>query len=246
MKAFRTLTSTELRLFLRNPTSVFMALLLPSLLLALQGFVIPGMTEPMSGSTLRTIDLFVPIAFTVALLGVAVINYPTAIANYRELGVLRRLDVTPVGAPRVLFAQWIVSILSYAAAVAVTGAFAALAFGASAPRNPALVIGILAVGAVTMMAVGSIVAATAPGPQAANGIGLLIFIASLYTAGVWTPGDAMPETMRVVSSYTPLGAMSQSLTAAWYEGAVSLAPLLVMLGWALAAAIVAVRLFRWR
>ncbi|QTX06049.1 ABC transporter permease [Agromyces archimandritae] len=246
MNALRTLTATELRLFARTPTSVFMALLLPSLLLVLQGFVIPGMNEPMAGGSLRTIDLLIPIAFTVALLSVAVINYPTAIAGYRQLGVLRRLDVTPVGAPRVLFAQWIVSILSYAAAVAVTGAFAFLAFGASVPRNLVLVIAIIALGAVTMMAVGSIIAARAPSPQAANGIGMLVFIASLYTAGVWTPGDTMPETMRTVSGFTPLGAMSQSLTSAWYEGTATLAPILVMGAWALICSLLAIRLFRWR
>ncbi len=71
MSALTTLTATEARLFLRNPTSVFMALLLPFLLLMLQGFVIPGTMEPIGGDNpavadLRVIDFFVPISITVA------------------------------------------------------------------------------------------------------------------------------------------------------------------------------------
>jgi len=86
MSALTTLTVTEARLFLRNPTSVFMALLLPSLLLLLQGFVIPGTMEPIKGSNpdlagLRAIDFFVPISITVALVSVAVTNYPSALIH---------------------------------------------------------------------------------------------------------------------------------------------------------------------
>ena len=71
MSALTALTATEARLFLRNPTSIFMALLLPSLLLMLQRFVIPGTMEPIGGDNpavagLRVIDFFVPISITVA------------------------------------------------------------------------------------------------------------------------------------------------------------------------------------
>ena len=63
MSALTTLTVTEARLFLRNPTSVFMALLLPSLLLLLQGFAIPGTMDPIRSDNpalvgLRVIDFF--------------------------------------------------------------------------------------------------------------------------------------------------------------------------------------------
>lgn len=251
MSALTTLTVTEARLFLRNPTSVFMALLLPSLLLLLQGFVIPGTMEPIKGSNpdlagLRAIDFFVPISITVALVSVAVTNYPSAIAAYRESGVLRRLDVTPIGPHRVLFAQWLVSAASFLASIVVTGLLAWAAFGAAAPRSVALVGAVIVLGTLAMMAVGSLIAATAANAQVAYGIGMLVFMACLFTAGMWTPGPMMPPALQLIAGLTPLGAMTQSLTAAWYQGTAEITPFIVMSAWAVPCALIAVKVFRWR
>lgn len=247
MKALTALTRTETRLFVRNPTSMFMALLLPAGLLLLQAYVIPGTREPIAGeSGLRVIDLFLPVAIAIALTSVAVTNYPSTIGAYRESGVLRRLDVTPVGPARVLFAQWIISGLSFAAATTLTVVLAGVTFGAAAPRNIPLVIAILGLGALTMMAVGSLIAAVASSAQAAYGIGLLVFMASLFTAGVWTPGPMMSDPVRDLVGYTPLGAMTQQLTAAWYGGSIEGSAFLVMVAWLVVCAIVSAKVFRWR
>lgn len=247
MKALATLTKIEARLFVRNPTSMFMALLLPAGLLLLQAYVIPGTQELIAGeSDMRVIDLFLPVAIAIALTSVAVTNYPSTIGAYRESGVLRRLDVTPVGPARILFAQWIISGLSFAAATTLTVVLAAVTFGAAPPRNIALVIAILGLGALTMMAVGSLIAAIAPSAQAAYGIGLLVFMASLFTAGVWTPGPMMSDPVRDSVGFTPLGAMTQQLTAAWYGAPVEVMAFLVMAAWLVACAIISARVFRWR
>jgi ABC-2 type transport system permease protein len=97
-----------------------------------------------------------------------------------------------------------------------------------------------------MMAVGSVIAAIAPTSQAAYGIGLLVFVASLFTAGVWTPVPLMSDQMREVVSYTPLGAMTQQLTAAWFGGEIKPVAFLVMTAWLIVCASISTRLFRWR
>jgi hypothetical protein len=43
----------------------------------------------------------------------------------------------------------------------------------------------------------------------------------------------------------PLGAMTQSLTAAWYGGEVSPLAWVVMFAWAIPTALLALRVFRW-
>lgn len=247
MKALTALTKTEARLFIRNPTSMFMALVLPAGLLLLQAYVIPGTREPIAGaSDLRVIDLFLPVAIAIALTSVAVTNYPSTIGGYRESGVLRRLDVTPIGPGRVLFAQWVISGLSFVAAIALTIVLAGATFGAAAPRSIPLVFAILGLGAMTMMAVGSLIAAVAPNAQAAYGIGLLVFMASLFTAGVWSPGPMMSDPVRDAVGFTPLGAMTQQLTAAWYGGTVEGSAFLVMAVWLAVCATISARVFRWR
>lgn len=250
MRAFAAMTKVEFLLFARNPTSVFMALLLPSLLLLMQAFVIPGTMQPLDGPdstnpTLRPIDFFVPVSVAVALASVAITNYPSSIGAYRETGVLRRLGVTPVGAPRVLLAQWVISAFVLGLSVLIAGIVSRLAFNAVPPKNLGLVVLVVAVGMITMMAVGSLIAAVAASAQVAYGLGLLVFMVSMFTAGMWTPGPLMPDGIRAISSATPMGAMTQALTSSWYEGAASLGPFFVMLLWAVPAGLLSLRIFRW-
>lgn len=247
MRPFTALTHAELRLFLRNPTAIFMAVLLPTCLLLLQGFVLPGTTSPISGEgSLRLIDYFVPIAFAVAITGVAITNYPSAVSGYRESGVLRRLDVAPVGAHRVLFAQWAISASSLLISFAVTALLARVAFNTPMPTDLLLASTSLALGSLAMMAVGSLIAATAATAQIAYGAGLLVFVGCLFTAGVWAPGPLTTETVRDFTGLTPVGAMTQALTAAWYGGTVEASSFAVMAGWALVCGLVAIKIFRWR
>lgn len=252
MNALSTLTRMEATLLLRNPNALFMALAFPAALLLVQGFLIPGTREPVTGisdpafESLRVIDLFVPIALTVVLGSIALTNFPSAMGGYRELGVLRRLGSTPVGPHRVLGAQLIVSAVSLlAGAVAATGV-AMVFLGAQAPRSVPLVVATFCLAAVAMMSLGAIVAARASSAQNANGIGMLIFIASLFSAGVWTPGPLMSETLRHIAGFTPLGAASQSLSAAWYGQPFPWIQLVVLIAWTAPCAFLAYRTFRWR
>ncbi len=251
MNGLGALVRTEAVLFLRNPTSVFMATVLPAALLMLQAFVIPGTMNPIPGvgegdSSLRMIDLFVPIAVVIALTSVSITNYPSTIGSYRESGVLRRLDVTPVGARRILLAQWIISAASMCASVILTALLAGLAFAASAPRNIPAAVAVICFGAVALMALGSLIASRAPNAQTAYGLGLFVFMGSLFAAGVWTPGPLMDETLKQAVSFTPSGALTQALTSAWYEGTVEIQPFLVMFAWALLCGFISLRMFRWR
>lgn len=246
MRALGAMTRVEALLFLRNPTAVFMALLLPSLLLALQAFVIPGTLTPIpDAGGLRAIDFFVPVAVAVALTSVAITNYPSAIGAYRESGVLRRLGVTPVGAPRVLVAQWAVSLVTLALAIIVALMLARVAFRALLPAQPGMAVLVVVVGAIAMMAIGSVIAAVAASAQIAYGLGLLVFMACIFTAGMWTPGPLMSDAVRSISAASPLGAMTQALTQAWYGGEVSPLAFVVMLAWAVPAGLLALKVFKW-
>ncbi|WP_426184074.1 ABC transporter permease [Microbacterium sp. TWP3-1-2b2] len=251
MNTLTALIRSEATLLTRNPTAVFMALLFPTALLLLQGLVIPGTDETFGGddpafADLRAIDLFIPIALTVALGSVTLTNFPSAIGGYREKGVLRRLATTPVGPQRILIAQVVISSLSLLLGGAIAVISAMLLLNAQAPRSVLLVVGIFLLAAVQMLSLGSLIAARAANAQRANGIGMLIFFACLLTAGVWTPGPTMPEALRLISGFTPLGAASQSLTAAWYGQPMTVVPIIVMVAWTVPLLILAVRTFRWR
>lgn len=252
MSALHILTRTEAKLLLRNPTALFMAIAFPSALLLMQGFIIPGTREQVTGVNdplldgLRVIDLFVPIALTVALGSVALTNFPSAIGGYREQGVLRRLGSTPVGPHRILASQLIVSAVSLMGGAFIAACAAILLLGAQGPQSVLLVVATFCLSAIAMLSLGSIIAARASSAQSANGIGMLVFIASLFFAGVWTPGQLMSEPLRQVAGLTPLGAASQALSAGWYGQPFPVVQFLILIAWTIPCAFLAYRTFRWR
>jgi ABC-2 type transport system permease protein len=55
----------------------------------------------------------------------------------------------------------------------------------------------------------------------------------------------MPDSLRTVSDFSPLGAAVQALDDAWFGVTPSLLHLAVMVAYALVVGIVAIRVFRW-
>ena len=64
-------------------------------------------------------------------------------------------------------------------------------------------------------------------------------------AGVWTPGPAMPDAIRTIADFTPIGAAAQAMTDAWLSGWPSAQHVLVLAFWAVGTTVAAVRLFGW-
>jgi ABC-2 type transport system permease protein len=79
----------------------------------------------------------------------------------------------------------------------------------------------------------------------AQGIGTLIFFPLMFFAGLWVPIPTMPNVLRSISHWTPLGAAVQSLSAATAGHGLDSVQLLVLADYGLASATAAARLFRW-
>lgn len=245
------LSRTEALLLWRNPTSLFMGLALPSLMLTMQGTMFPGLRTPLGGddpiyADLRGIDFLVPIVLLVTIASVALVNFPQAIAGYRETGVLRRIQATPAGAPRLLTAQLIISAATIALGTALAMTLAMVILGAQPPDSVPLLILSITLAILGLFAFGSLVAGLATNGRNANGIGMLIFFLCLLTAGIWSPGPMMPDWAQTLTGLTPFGAASQTLSAAWLGTPFPWLLLAVMAAWAAITGLIAVKAFRWR
>lgn len=247
MSSLTRLAGSEARLFLREPMSVFFALAFPAVLVVVMGNAIPAFSEPSAdfGGELP-INLYLPIVLALAVGTVTMTSLLTVLSQYRERGVLKRLATTPVKPSALIGAQLVVNIAALVAGSALMMAAAAVAFGSRGPENwPALVVAFL-LGSSAMIGVALFIAAVTPNSRASAGIGSLIYFPMLFFAGVWTPGDMMPEGAQRVADFTPLGAASQALQAAWYGDWPQPLHLAVTAGYAVVTGILAVRLFRWQ
>jgi ABC-2 type transport system permease protein len=239
------LTFTELKLFLRDPIAWFFALAFPPLLLVILG-AIPAFRQPdpdIGGR--RVIDLYVPImvGFVLAMLAISVV--PTVLATYREKGILRRLATTPVRPAGLLGAQMAMSLLLALATVTLVLAVGAVAFDTAVPAQPAGFLLAFLLAAASLLAVGVLVAAVAPSGKAASGIGTMLFFPLMFFAGLWVPRDVMPELLRRIGDFTPLGAavqaMQDAITGAWPRPL----HLAVLAAFTAVAGLAAAKLFRW-
>jgi ABC-2 type transport system permease protein len=241
------LTIVESKLFLRDAMSVILGIAFPGLLLLLLGVALPGFREVADDlDGLRPIDIYVPIVLAVAIATIGVSVLPSYLATYRERGVLRRLATTPVGPVKLLGAQLAVNGGAALVAVALAVAVGTAAFGVDLPHQMVGFLIALVLGTAAMFAVGLLIAAVAPSAKTANGIGMTVYFPMLFAAGVWTPGPVMPDVVRQISDFTPLGAASQAMQDAWTGTFPSALHLAVMAAYGLAAGALAARLFRWQ
>jgi ABC-2 type transport system permease protein len=74
---------------------------------------------------------------------------------------------------------------------------------------------------------------------------LILGAGSLFFAGVWTPGDLMPESIRWLRDVTPMGAGMSSLQDSWSGGWPDGVHVIAMLAVTAVSVGVAARFFRW-
>jgi ABC-2 type transport system permease protein len=245
MRVFAKLTLTEIKLFLREPISAFFVLLFPTLLVIILGSI-PSFREPsddLGGA--RVIDLYVGIAVALTLAMVAIQVTPAVLATYRERGVLRRLATTPVSPLKLLGAQLAMFGLAAIVSTALVLAVGRLAFEVRLADNFAAFVLAFLLTAAGTLAIGIFVAAVVPSGKAGNSVGTILFFPLMFFAGLWTPREVMPEVLRKIADFTPLGAGERALNEAMTGSWPSLLSATVLVGYVAVFGFFAVRSFRW-
>jgi ABC-2 type transport system permease protein len=242
----RTLTLTELTLFVRERAGLFWGIGFPVVLLIIFG-AIPAFRKPVTAGEphVSVLDAYVPIllAFSLAMIALNVI--PPVLAGYREKGVLRRMATTPVGPVRVIAAQLIVDAAMTAITMIVVLAVARVAYEVPFPRQAGGFAVALVLGAIALLGLGLLLAAVVPTGRGANAAGAILFFPMMFFAGLWLPIAAMPSALRHISHVTPLGAAVQAMTDAWQGQWPHPLQLVALAGYAVIFPVAAVRLFRW-
>jgi ABC-2 type transport system permease protein len=238
------LLRSEFRLYFRDIAGVIFGLILSPLILVILGSI-PSFREenPDLGGN-SVIGLFVPTMITLAIVMVAISTMPVQLAIYRERGILRRLSTTPVRPRDLLLAQAAVqfSVLFLGSlAVLVLGRFA---FGVHLPRNPLAFALTFALCVAAMFGIGLMLGSLKSG-KVAQGVGSAVFFPMMFFAGLWIPRQVMPEALRNIGSYTPLGAGVQALQDSTAGQWPQLLHFGVLVAWTALAWLGALRLFRW-
>jgi ABC-2 type transport system permease protein len=245
MNGFSRLAYVETKLFLRETGAAIAVFGLPVALVI--GFgLIPGFGDPqksLSGQIGTEYIASIGVAIVLATLGLN--GVPMVIGQYRQRGVLRRLAVTPVRPLTLLTADLMVWAASAILSVALVVGVARLAYHVPAPVAAGWFVLSVLLGIAALFALGLLVAAAAPTARSAAGLGWLLFFPNMFLAGVYFPTEEMSPVMRQIGTFTPLGSALHAVRDSWMGLAPRPEYLGIMAAYAVIAAAVAVRFFRW-
>src|SRR5512146_1911766 len=129
------LTRVEFRLFLREKVGPVWGVGFPILLLVIFGSI-PSFKKVLDGSGgLTVLDSYIPVLVVMSLALLGFVSLPLTLVNYRERGILRRLETTPAGRVRVLGAQLIVNFGMAVVTLAVLLVVARVGYDVPFPRQ---------------------------------------------------------------------------------------------------------------
>ena len=242
-RPFAQLLRTEGKLLIREPMALFWGIVFPLVLTVVFGLASNKPDRRLGG--LRLIDAYVPTLMAFVLSVVAVSAFPSVLANYRNIGVLRRMSTTPVAPWKLLGADMTITAGIILSALVLIGVVAAVAFSVSLPGPWLGFVLALALGAVAMLGLGGTVAALAANERVAQILGTLLFFPMMFFAGLWVPQQTMGPGLREASHYTPLGALVAALQDTLQGHAPGAVHLAVLAAYAAIFGAAAAKLFRW-
>lgn len=238
MRSLALQSATEFRLFVRDPGSAFFALLFPLVLLVANNSM-GGEADP------ERIAAIVPMLIGMVLGMLGMVMVPSYVAEYRQTGVLRRLMATPTSPVALLIAVAVAQLLVAVVALALLVTTGMALFDIPGPASPPLFAVVWLLGALSLLAVGFLVAALARTAKSANAIGFMLFFPMLFLAGAMVPREQMSEGLARVGDFTPLGPVVTSLRDTWSDGTVQPLMIAVMVTVLVAASALAAKIFRW-
>jgi ABC-2 type transport system permease protein len=218
---------------------------LQSLLLAT---VPQAQKETVSGRAVRYIDWAMPGVLGMNIMFGALFGVGYVIVRYRKMGVLKRLQATPITAFQFLSAQLVsrLLIITVVSAMIFVGCNIFLDF--LMLGSYALLFAIALLGGFSMIALGLIVSSRTDNEELAGGLLNVATYPMLLLSEVWFSLDGAPQWMRALAQVLPMTHMLDAARAVMLEGAgwqdVS-AHLWVMAAMSMVFLSIAAVMFRW-
>ncbi len=178
----------------------------------------------------------------------SIISIAVRISTYRNQSVLKRLLVTPLPVWKFFAGEIAAHLLLALVQALIILAVGVFVFGGDIHGSLGWVLLIVLLGTVVFLNIGFILSAWARSPAAASGMGNAVALPMMFLAGAFFSTASLPWLLPYAAQVLPLTPMLDALR----EVAINSAPLwetwpqLAALGaWAVATALVAVRVFRF-
>ncbi|GAA4504112.1 hypothetical protein GCM10023191_057880 [Actinoallomurus oryzae] len=205
--------------------------------------------EQVEDKSLKAIQYITPGVLGWALASAGMFGASATLVTWRTKGILRRLRLSPVPIRTVFAARVAVSL---GTALVQTVLFIGVAtlpfFGLKLSHYWWMAIPIVLCGVLAFLAIGMLIGAWAKTQEAAQAVSQIVVLPMAFLGGSFFPVDQAPKWLRVVSEIFPLRHLNDGMLKVMARGAgpASVLPQMgILLGFALVATVIAVRVFRW-
>ncbi|ANE46336.1 ABC transporter permease [Paenibacillus swuensis] len=197
---------------------------------------------------LKYIDFLVPGIVAMMIMNNNLNGVAGQISSWRERGILRRMQSTPLQSSSFIAAQISARLLMNGMQAVIVLVIGSLVFGTQVNGSWLLLLSFVVLGTLAFMSIGFIIAGLAKTPESAGPIAGFISFPLIFLGGVFFPIKDMPEWLQGIVNLLPIAHLSTAMrqimnvgagfTEVWGE-------LALLGGWTLAAFIVASLTFKW-
>lgn len=204
--------------------------------------------ETIQTENLNFISYFVPSILGLSVMQVGIFAAIPLVAD-REKLILKRLAATPLRRWQLVGSNILMRLLIAMTQAVIIVLVGSMAFGVQITGNLLLAAGFVALGAVTFLALGYVIASFANTEDSANGMTSVIQFPMMFLSGSFFQIDQMPDFLQSIARAIPLTYLADALRQVMVGGA-PFAPLWVcfaVLGvWLVVCFGIAARKFRWQ
>ena len=227
----------ELRLLLRNPEQLLLVLVIPVGMLLVFGTttVLPG-----TGS----LDVLVPGILALAIMSSAMTGLGIATGFQRSSRSLKRLGATPLGTRRLVLGKSLATGSVMVMQVAVLGGVGVGIGWRPDPLGVPVAVVAVALGGAAFAGIGIGVAGVLRAEATLAALNAL-YLLLLLTGGFILDTAHLPRAVAVIVALSPATALSDALRGSLKGVAVDSLTWLVLIVWAVAAPLLAARVFQW-
>jgi len=238
------LTSTELKLFRREPEAMIFTFIIPVFFL----FLIMEVFIPDDVPREVVINHVAPALMVLVIAGTAIYSVPQTIVNYRKIKFLKRLKGSPIRPVTILSSLAMADFIVSGLGIALLAVVAVLVYDASLTGSLAFFLAGFILAFLSLAAIFLFIPAVARSPRAASTIGTFLYMPVMFFSGVWVPLDMLPEWIaRYISPFLPVTHAVELMQGLWLGAPLGdlIGEALILVGVLWLGLMIAAASFRW-
>ncbi len=241
------LVVVALKLFVREPGTFALTAIAPAVLVVMFGLSFGNKLGSSPNPGYGFVDLATPALATIVIGTAAFMGIPPTTATARELRILRRYRATPLHPLLYVVADVIANLVVAMVGMGLLVLTAKVVFGLRFAGSWPAITAAFVLSALSLYAVGYVIASLAPTARFAQSAGLLLFLPMLFLSGATLPRALMPSAIVQVSDYLPLTQVVSLLQGLWVGDSWQqhMRETWVLLGMLFGGVLVSARTFRW-